>query len=817
MHNFYQDLRYGIRMLAKSPGFTLASIVCLALGIGATTAIFSIVDAVLIRPLPYASPGRLVRVYSEFPKLGKNGMLKFWISPPEFLDLRRYTTTWESIEGWVNGGANLAGGNEPIRVTASNVTGGLLNSLGIAPIMGRTITPQDDKEGAPQVAVLSYGLWQRAFGADRRILGRDVLLSGRKATIIGVMPKSFQFPPGEIDSPELWTPLQISPNSRNRGNHFLSVLGRLKTGASIEQARSEIQQLQSHWKQTAPPKTHVFDGAFHYVVMYPFHDEVVGSIRLAMLVLFAAVGFVLLIACVNVANLLLARAEARQREIAIRKALGAGVSRLAAQFVTEGVALSLLGALLGLGLAFIGLRIIIAMNAGSIPRAQEIAINTPVLLFTLAVSFATGIGFGLAPLAQLITQNVHDTLKAAASRTTATVNASRFRRFLVIGELALALMLLIGTGLMIRAFWKLQQVEIGLKPDHILTMRVALPQAVYPENQRVVQFWTELQQRASRIPGATSVTMMSGLPPSRQLDANDTAIEGWVPGSNSPPQNVDYWQPVGDRFFETLGVRLIEGRFFDERDGENAPKTVIVNQTMAQTFWPGRSAIGRRVGPGAPGDWRTIVGVVGDVKNAGVDQPTGTELFFPFRQTGGRGIRSGYLVLRAGGDPVALAGPARREIHALDPGLPISSVRTMDDVLVSAQSRPRFLTTLLTLFSGVALVLAAVGLYGVISYSVAQRTSEFGIRIAMGAGSRDVLRMVVGQGLRLGVIGVVLGAAGALALTRLIRGLLFGISSFDPQTFVAMAVLLTGVTLLACYIPARRATRVDPMVALRYE
>ena len=817
MHTLYQDLRYGLRMLAKSPGFTLASIICLALGIGATTAIFSIVEAVLIRPLPYAAPDCLVRIYSEFPTLGKNGMLKFWISPPEFLDLRRYTTRWESIEGWVDGGANLAGGKEPIRITIGNVTGGLLNSIGIQPALGRAITPADDKEGAPRVAVISYGLWQRAFGADRNVLGRDVLVNGSKATIIGIMPKSFQFPPGEIDPPELWTPLQISPNSRNRGSHFLSVLGRLKPGASIEQARSEIQQLQAHWKETAAPKTHVFDGKFHYVVMYPFHDEVVGSIRLAMLVLLAAVGFVLLIACVNVANLLLARAEARQREIAIRKALGAGLSRLAAQFVTEGIALSLFGALLGLALAFIGLRIIVAMNAGSIPRAQEIAINIPVLLFTLVISFATGIGFGLAPLAQLLTQNVHDTLKAAASRTTATVNASRFRRSLVVGELALALMLLIGTGLMIRAFWKLQQVDIGLKPDRILTMRVALPQAVYPENQRVVQFWTDLQQRASQIPGTSSVTMVGGLPPSRTLNANDTGIEGWVPGPNAPAQNVDYWQPVGDRFFETTGIRLIEGRFFDGRDGENAPKTVIVNQTMAQTFWPGQNAIGRRVRPGMQGDWRTIVGVIGDVKNAGIDQPTGTELFFPYRQTAGQGIRTGYLVLRAAGDPLSLAGPAGREIHALDAGLPIANVRTMDDVLVAAQSRPRFLATLLTLFAGVALLLAAVGLYGVISYSVAQRTSEFGIRIAMGAGPRDVLGMVVGQGLRLGIIGVALGAIGALTLTRLIRGLLFGISSFDPQTFIAMAVLLTGVTLVACYIPARRATKVDPMVALRYE
>lgn len=817
MRNFSQDLQYSVRMLAKSPGFTLASVICLALGIGATTAIFSIVDAVLIRPLPYADPGRLVRLYSEFPEMGKNGLLKFWISPPEFVDLQRYAKSWESIEGWVNQGANLAGGNEPIRVTVSNVTGGLLNSVGIAPILGRQIARQDDIEGAPQVAVISYGLWQRAFAADRSLIGRDVQLNGRKCTVVGIMPKSFQFPPGEIEPAELWTPLQIPPNSKNRGNHFLSVLGRLKPGVSIDQARSEIQQLEAHWKATSAPKSHVFDGKFHYVVMFPFHDEVVGSIRLAMLVLLAAVGFVLLISCVNVANLLLARAEARQREIAIRKALGAALSRLAGQFITEGIVLSLMGAALGLLLAFAGLRIILAMNAGSIPRADEIGINLPVLIFTLAVSFATGVSFGVAPLAQLVTQNVHDTLKAAAARTTATVTASRFRRALVVSELALALMLLIGTGLMIRAFWKLQQVDIGLKPDNLLTMRVSLPTAVYPENQRVVQFWTDIQQRISRLPGVTAVTTMNGLPPIRPVNANDTQIEGWVDKQGGPRQNVDYWQATGDRFFETMGIRLIEGRFFDERDGENAPKTVIVNQTMARTFWPGESAIGRRVKPGFQGDWRTIVGVVGDVKNAGVDQPTGTELFFPVHQTAGQGLRSGYLVIRTPGNPSGLAGSAGREIHAIDSSLPVANVRTMDDVLAAAQSRPRFLATLLTLFAGVALVLAAVGLYGVISYSVAQRTGEFGIRIAMGAAPANVLGMVIGQGLRLGIIGVVLGAIGALTLTRLIRGLLFGVSSFDPQTFIVMALLLTGVTLVACYIPARRATKVDPIVALRYE
>jgi len=543
----------------------------------------------------------------------------------------------------------------------------------------------------------------------------------------------------------------------------------------------------------------------------------VGGVRLAMLMLLGAVGFVLLIACVNVANLLLARAEARQREIAIRKAMGAAIWRLARQFVTEGVVLSLGGALLGLTLAFLGLRLIARTNAASIPRVNEIGIDTTVLLFAVGISFLTGIAFGLAPLAQIIAGNVHETLKAAASRTTASVSSNRFRKALVVTEMALALILLIGTGLMVRAFWKLQEVHAGFQPAGLLTMRVALPQAVYPENQRVLQFWTSVQQRVAALPGVESATIMSGLPPMRRLNANDTQIEGWVLRTGGPIQNMDYWQLTGPRYFETMGIRLIEGRYFDDRDGVGAPLAVMVNQTTARTYWPGESALGHRVKPGFQGDWRTVVGVVEDVKNAGLDKPTATELYIPYLQIAGLGLRTGYVIVRAKGDPARMVGPARGVIHEIDSSLPVAEVRTMDEVLSSAQARPRFLTLLLTMFSGVALVLAAVGIYGVISYSVAQRTNEFGIRMAMGAGPRDVLRMVLGQGLLLGVIGVALGAAGALALTRLIRGLLFGISSFDPLTFVVMAALLTAVTLVACWVPARRATRVDPMVALRYE
>lgn len=815
MQTLWHDLRYGARMLRNSPGFTAASVVCLALGVGATTAIFSIVNAVLLRPLPYAHADRLVRVYSEFPTFKK-----FWISAPEFLELKRSTRSWESFEGWVNNGVNLAGSAEPIRVTASFVTGGLLPSLGVSPIMGRLITPQDDQPQAPSTAVLSHGLWQRSFGGAANVLGREILLNGAKCTIIGVMPKGFQFPPGETDSPEIWSAMQIDPaKPGGRASHFISVIAMLKPGTGVSQARDEMKQLLEQWGAQDSANRHMLSSKLHPIVMYGFQEEVVGGVRLAMLMLLAAVGFVLLIACVNVANLLLARAEARQREIAIRQAIGAAIGRLARQFITEGMVLSLTGAVAGLGLAFAGLRLVAGANAASIPRANEISIDWTVLLVTLAVSLLTGIVFGLAPLAQLIAANLHDTLKSAVSRTTASVASNQFRRALVVSELALALVLLIGTGLMIRAFWKLQEVHMGIQPSRLLTMRVALPQAVYPDNKRVVQFWTTVQQRMSVLPGVESATVMGGLPPMRQLNANDTQIEGWVARKGGPIQNMDYWQITGPRYFETMGIRLIEGRYFDDRDGDGAPLAVIVNQTTARAYWPGQSAIGHRVKPGFQGDWRTVVGVVDDVKNAGIDKPTGTELYIPYLQavSVGFGIRNGYAVLRTASDPEGMVRSARNLIRDIDPSLPVSAIRTMEEVVASAQARPRFLTTLLSLFSVVALVLAAVGIYGVISYSVAQRTGEFGIRIAMGASPVDVLAMVLKQGLVLGGLGILIGAAGALTLTRLIRGLLFGISSFDPLTFLVMAAALTIVTLAACWVPARRATRVDPMVALRYE
>jgi putative ABC transport system permease protein len=814
-----RDLRYSLRLLRKAPAFTLTAVACLALGIGATTAIFSVVEAVVLRPLPYAQPDELVRIYTEFPLFPKGGLPKFWMSAPEYLELSRELESWQSLDGWTTSGANLAGEGDPVRATTAAVTGGLMRSLGVAPAMGRVIEPADDRPGAPAAVVLSSGLWRRLFGGDPRVLGRTLQVNGRANTVVGVMPEGFRFPPGESDPPELWTALQLDPaNPGGRGGHFLNIVGRLKPGVSLERARGELAQLASRHGAARTPNYHDFDPKGHPLVAYSFQGEVAGPVRAAMLTLLAAVGFVLLIACVNVANLLLARAEARQREIAVRAAMGAGTGRMLRQFLLEGLVLSLAGAALGMGLAAAGVRSV--SRLASIPRAEEIAIDARVLLFTLAVCLGTSLFFGIAPLFQAASRDLHDVLKAAAGRATATLRAQWFRRALVVSELSVALILLIGSGLMIRAFWKLQEVDTGASAKNVLTLRLALPPSLYKENASLASFWTRLQERVGALAGVESASVAGGLPPSRPINANDTEIEGWVRTEGGPIQNIDYWQLAGDRYFETMGIRLVEGRFFDARDGEGGAPSAIVNQTMARVYWPNQSALGRRVRPGFRGPWRTVVGVVADVKNAGADKPAGTELYLPLRQMGVQGgyfPRAAYLLVRTAGDPMAMAGAVRREIRAADPALPVSQVRSMEDVISAAQARPRFLALLLTLFSGAALALAAVGIYGVISYSVARRTGEFGIRMAMGAGAADILRLVLGQGLRLGVAGIAIGAAGAAALTRLIRDLLFQTSALDPATFLAMAALLAAVTAAACYLPARKATRVDPLVALRYE
>ena len=819
METLWQDIQFALRMMRKNMGFTTAAVLCLMLGIGATTGIFTVVNAVLLQPLPYSHPEQLIRIYTEFPTFPNGGLHRFWTSGPEFLDLRRDTHSWASLDAWITAGANLAGKTQPVRVTAAYVSGGLLETLAVTPVKGRLISQSDDAPGAPVVADISFGTWQSVFANDPNVVGRETYLDGLKCTIIGVMPKGFQFPPGEQEPAQIWTALQLDPvKPGNRGGHNYFLLGRLKPGVSAAAAQGELASLVQSYGEKKVPKVHSFDPKNHTIVSFPLQAEVVSSVRPALLMLLGAVVFVLLIASVNVANLLLARAEARRREIAIRGALGASLVRLARQFVTEGILLALCGGILGVALSFGGVRLVQLTNAGGIPRADEITMDWRVLVFTLGTSVITGILFGLAPLAPLLVSGISESLKDTAGSTTAAAGAQIFRRVLVAGELAMALVLLIGCGLMVRAFWKLQEVHTGLNADNVITMHVSLPSGTYTDAAKITDFWTRLDGRLADLPGVQSAALVSGLAPMRPPNMNDTDIEGFVPAEGGPIQNVDFYQAVSKDYFATMGIRLMDGRLFDGRDVQGAPDAVIINKTMAMTFWPNQNAVGRRVRPGGAKDWSTIVGIVDDVKNAGLDRPAGTEIYLPYRQPGGAGSSDMYVVMRAqAGDPRSLAGGVREQLNEIDPSLPLADVRLMEDVLTRAQARPRFLTLLLTLFSGAALAIATVGIYGVVSYSVARRTKEFGLRMVLGAQGGDVLGLVMKQGAGMVAFGIAVGLATAFALTRLMASLLFGVTATDIPTFVSVTIILFGVALAACYIPARRATRVDPIQTLRYE
>jgi predicted permease len=814
-----QNVRYTLRALGNARGFTAIAVLTLGLGVGSSTAIFSVVHSVLLRPLGYTEPDRLIQLYTEFPKQGVNGFRRFWTSRPEYLELKRDLTSWQTFDAWSATGANIGGGADPVRVQGARVTGTLLQTLGVRPAIGRLIQPADDAFGAPLTAVLSHSLWQRAFGGDPTIVNREILYNGEKCTVLGIMPADFRFPPGDPDPPEVWIPWRMDPAEKSWGNHLLYLVGRLKPGVTHAQASAEIANYVRKTGALTTMKDHNLDPVNHPVVSYPFQDEVTRGVRSSLLLLLGAVGFVLLIACVNVANLLLARAEARQREVAVRTALGAGTGRLLAQFVTEGVVLAVFGTLAGFALAFGGVRLIVSTQAGVLPRASEIGLHLPTLLFAIALTAFTGVVFGLAPFIHLVRDTTSQSLKSGSGRNTAAGSSLWFRRLLVVGEISLALVLLIGAGLMVQAFWRLQRNDPGFSADRVLTLRVALPKAQYPKADDVFAYWDRLLRKVKDVPEVASVSISGGLPPNRPIDANDTQIEGLQQVPGGPANNIDFWNIVTPGYFEAMGIRLMDGRYLDARDAEGAAPAVVVNQAMAHLYYGNQSALGRRIRPGFQDPWRTIVGVVSDARNAGLDKPAGTEIYMPFQQLRAFGddLRAENIVVLDAGDPGALAGPVVAAIRSLDPSIPVARVQTMEEILHGEQARPRFLSLVLTLFSALALLLAAVGLYGVISYSVAQRTGEFGIRIAIGASNANVQGIVLREGLLLGLVGVAGGAIAATVLTRSIQSLLFGVQASDPWTYGLMSAALVGVVLAASFFPARRATRVDPVVALRAE
>jgi putative ABC transport system permease protein len=815
MHTFLQDLKYALRMLKKNPAFTAVAILTLAVGIGANSAIFSVLNSVLLRPLPYRQPGQLVRVYSEFPTMQ---LQKFWLSAPELLDIQREAKSWEAIGAWAPGGQNVGTESEPLRVTSAAITRSLIDVLGVQPERGRNFSEEEDRSNGPRVAIISHGLWQKGFGGASDIIGKQIQVNSATTTVVGVMPADFAFPPGSNDQVELLVPFQFDPaNPGSRGGHFLSVIGRLKPGVTMEQAQSEMTSLMAGWRSESRAQ-HLLNPQNHPVVMLGLHEDVVGAARKAVWLLMAAVGFVLLIACVNVANLLLARAESRHREFAVRLALGAGVKRMVRQFVAEGFVLVLIASILGVVLAFVGLKILLLFAPDSVPRTEEISVGLPVLGFTIAVAIIAVFLFGLAPLAQVSERNLANWIRGAGQRAIRG-GGQALRKGLVITEIALAVILVIGSGLMIRAFWKLQQVNTGFQPAGVASFSLNLPGVKYKPEDRL-RFIDALEQRLSTIPGVAASSMASGLPPLRRINANDTEIEGYQPTPDGPAQNVDYWNVVGNDYFKTMKIRLLEGRTFERQDDNpNAMLVVVINQALAKRFWTG-SPIGRRVNPGFadPKVWFTIVGVVEDTKNAGMDKPAGPELYLQVRQVANQLLGGNInFVVRATNDSASLEGSIRSAVRELDPTLPVYNLRSMEEVVSKSVVQPRFLALLLATFSGIALFLAAIGIYGVMAYSVAQRTQEIGVRMALGARPLHVLGLVFKQSLVMLLIGAVIGLAGAFALTRWMRTLLFEITATDPLTYVSVIGILTFVALLACYIPARRAAKVDPLIALRYE
>ena len=804
LETLWQDLRYGARMLLKNPGFTLVAVLTLSLGIGANTAIFSVVNAVLLRPLPFAEPERLVWLWDTQPQLPTAPA-----SLPDFLDWKSQNKSFEHLAAFESGSMFLDTGDGMRDTPVGLVTPETFALFRVNPILGRTFTDEETLPGRFRVAVLSHGMWRSRFGSDPNVLGRTIDVSGAPYTIIGVMPEGFSFP----DRAELWRPLPIDPNKLDRGPHYLRVVGRLKPGVTLAQAQAEMSTIAARLAQQYPEKI-----AGHGVKLELLRDVVVGDIGPALFVLLGAVGFVLLIACANVANLLLARVGVRQKEIAVRTALGASRLRIVRQLFTESLMLSAVGGAAGLLIAVWGVNWLVSLGPNTIPRVQEIAVDPRVICFTLLISVATSLLFGLAPALQASRPDLTGALKEGG-RGSAGLLRNRLRSVLVISEVALSLVLLIGAGLMIRSFAKLSHVDPGFDPDHVFTMGVALLPSKYPDDGRVASFYSQLLERAAATPGVASAGAISDLPFSGSNTSDSFTIEGRPPVAKEEEPSTEY-RVVTPRYFESMGIPLVSGRDVAWTDTKQAPNVVVINQAFARRHFAGESPLGHRLRlQGQERDPLLIVGVVGDVRHIGLDEQPLPEAYVPFLQDplSETYQRSMTIVARTQSDPGAVAASLRATVTSLDKSLPVFAFKPMTEYLRDSLARRRFNLILLTAFGVVALALAAVGIYGVISYGVTQRTHEIGIRMALGAEKGDVLLLVVRQGMIMALGGVAIGLLASLALTRLMETLLFDVSVTDPLTFAGIALLLTSVALLACFVPARRAAKVDPLVALRYE
>lgn len=825
MGSVWHDLRFSLRMMARAPAFTAILVLTLALGIGASTTIFSVVSSVVLKPLPYRDPDQLVRVYTEF--LGRMNLRKFWMSPPEYNDLSRQCQSCERTAALARGTASFSGGDRPVRVQATYATASLADVLGVQPMLGRFYTAEEDgKAREPTVAVIGHDLWRSAFAGDRGVIGKKVMVDAVPVTIVGVMPPGFDYPGGM----QAWLPLGLDPAATNRASHFLEVTVRLRSGVTVEAFRGELASLTAGWSAGKTNADHPISMDRHPMVVFPLKQEVLGSLSTTLWLLQGAVLLVLLIAIANVTNLLLARAETRSREIAVRHALGAGRGRLVRQLVTEALLLGLVGGGLGVLVAVWALDATVALIPRSAPRAGEIALDGGALMFALGLALVSSLLFGLAPILHARRADLHGALKDGAKSATGSRGRLRVRRVLVVAEIALAMVLVIGCGLMVKSFVRLQRVDVGFQPDRLLTFRVELPPRVYPDEAAVNGFWRRFAERLRALPGAERVTFVSGLAPQRPMNANDLFFPDKprpTPDGTGPAWNTAYFQAVGDDAFATLGARVIAGRALDERDVMGAPFVTVVNEAFAKKYFPGEDPIGKRMtlsgDPDDP-DIQTIVGVVADVKNGGLDRPADTEAFFTIwqapRVVGGT-YESLWVVIRTTGDPAAMAPAALQVLRELDPTLPASEVRTMDHVMWEAVARPRFLTFLLGAFALLALVLAAIGIYGVMSYTVAQRTHELGIRAALGARPGQLRTMVLRQAAIITAIGVATGLVAAIVLEtgldRALAKVLYGERLRDPVLYGGVGLAIIAVALLATWIPARRATRIAPTIALRSE